>query len=154
MPVGRRPIDRHFHSPTNSVSILHATYTTFCKPSVFNVVALDDVGTNGENTAQTMRSEYWDSANEQVQKRTCIHPGNVLKRREEQHEDDSQAEYLHASTRHVEHERLHRKGLSRGYGKVPCSLFFQGCIGRYCFSCLLWRRFCPFQRMCALLRQR
>ena len=50
VPVGSRPIDRHFHSPTDSVSILHATYTNFCKPSVFNAVALDDVGASGANT--------------------------------------------------------------------------------------------------------
>ena len=64
---------------------------------------------------------------------------NVLERREEQHEDDSHDEYLDASAGHVEHKRLHGKGLGCGYGKVACSLFLQGYIGRYSFSCLLRR---------------
>ena len=59
VPVGRRPIDRHFHNPTDSVSTLHATYTNFCNGSVLSDVAPDDVGANGANAAPTILVLGW-----------------------------------------------------------------------------------------------
>lgn len=34
VPVGKSPIDRHFHSPNASVSTLQRKYTNFCRASV------------------------------------------------------------------------------------------------------------------------
>jgi hypothetical protein len=47
VPVGRRPIERHFHSPTANVSKLHATYASFWSGSVSNEFAFEDVGAKG-----------------------------------------------------------------------------------------------------------
>ena len=63
-------------------------------------------------------------------KRTGVHPRNVLDWGEEEHEDDTHAKDLNAPAGHVEHEGLHGQGFGGGDGEVPCTLFFEGCVGR------------------------
>lgn len=43
VPVGSKPIDRHFHSPTPSVNKLHAMKTSFCSVRVPNDLGFCDV---------------------------------------------------------------------------------------------------------------
>lgn len=78
------------------------------------------------------RSNGWDRV-----QRTGVHPGDVLDRREEKHEDDAHAEDLDAAAGHVEHEGLHGEGFGGGDGEVPSALFFQGCVGGCGCGCYL-----------------
>jgi len=50
VPVGRSPIERHFHNPTPNVSTLHKKYKTFCRGSVVIDLGLEAV--EGANCAK------------------------------------------------------------------------------------------------------
>jgi len=45
--VGKSPIDRHFHSPTAKVNILHAKYASFWRGRVVIDLGFDVDGENG-----------------------------------------------------------------------------------------------------------
>lgn len=47
VPVGKSPIDRHFHSPSASVSRLHTRYAIFWRGSVPNDLGDEDAGAKG-----------------------------------------------------------------------------------------------------------
>ena len=59
---------------------------------------------------------------------TVVYACKVLERAQEQHEDYAHAEDLDTTSRHVQHERLHRQGLGWGDSEVPSPLVFQGLI--------------------------
>jgi hypothetical protein len=49
VPVGNKPILRHFHNPTARVNKLHKRYTNFCSGRVVMDFAEEVVGANGAN---------------------------------------------------------------------------------------------------------
>ena len=134
VPVGRRPIERHFQSPTASVKRLHAIYAIFCSGRTVNELALAGVGANGVNAISTVqvRERQRERVVAEQNRHTCVHASDVLERREEKHEHDAHAKDLDASSGHVQHECLHGERLCGGDGELPSAFLFQGCIGRCC----------------------
>lgn len=51
VPVGIRPIERHFQRPTASVNRLHAMYAIFWRGRTLSDLTLAGVGANGANAA-------------------------------------------------------------------------------------------------------
>ena len=55
VPVGNKPIERHFHKPSASVKRLQRKYTIFCSGNVESAFASTPFGANGAKARGKIR---------------------------------------------------------------------------------------------------
>lgn len=124
VPVGKRPICRHFHTPIPNPTRWKNKNAPFWRNNV--VTALGSFP-SGAYCAKALFANGLACSEENSEGRlTFINLEEIHKGTPEKHDYDSHTEYLHLWTRHIQHDEVHWYLLRWLDSNTPCSWCFEG----------------------------